>query len=159
MPLKEEYFNYISQIYQNGQLTNQGPMLKELENKLSTYLQVENFHYVTNGTIALQIALKALDIEDGEIITTPFSYVATISSILWERCKPIFVDIEPDNFTLDPDKIESAITSKTKAIMPVHVFGYACDVEKIQAIADKYNLKVIYDAAHAFGANTKENHY
>ena len=155
MPPKEEYVDYIDKIYQNGQLTNQGPLLKELEDKLSTYLNVNNFHYITNGTIALQIALKALDIEDGEIITTPFSFVATTSSILWERCKPVFVDIEPDNFMIDPDKIEAAITPKTKAIMPVHVFGYACDVEKIQAVADKYNLKVIYDAAHAFGANYK----
>lgn len=152
LPPKELYKNYIDKIYQNGQLTNQGPLLKELEDKLSTYLNVNNFHYITNGTIALQIALKALDIEEGEIITTPFSYVATTSSILWERCKPVFVDIEPDNFMIDPDKIEAAITPKTKAIMPVHVFGYACDVEKIQAIADKYNLKVIYDAAHAFGS-------
>lgn len=152
MPPKDEYFNYINQIYQNRQLTNQGPLLRELETKLSSYLGVKNFHYVTNGTIALQIALKALDIEDGEIITTPFSYVATTSSILWERCKPVFVDIEPDNFTIDVNKIEQAITPNTRAIMAVHVFGYACDVEKIQEIADKHNLKVIYDAAHAFGS-------
>lgn len=156
LPPKEEYFKYINQIYQNGQLTNQGPILKELENKLSSYLQVKNFHYVTNGTIALQIALKALDIENGEIITTPFSYVATTSSILWERCKPVFVDIEPDNFTIDVNKIEQAITPHTKAIMPVHVFGYACDIEKIQEIANKHNLKIIYDAAHAFGSVYKD---
>ena len=155
MPPKEEYINYVDKIYQNSQLTNQGPLLKELEDKLSTYLNVNNFHYITNGTIALQIALKALGIEDGEIITTPFSFVATTSSILWERCKPVFVDIEPNNFMIDADKIEAAITPNTKAIMPVHVFGYACDVEKIQSIADKYNLKVIYDAAHAFGATYK----
>lgn len=156
MPPKEEYFNYINQIYQNGQLTNQGPLLKKLETKLSSYLGVENFHYVTNGTIALQIALKALDIEEGEIITTPFSYVATTSSILWEKCTPVFVDIEPDNFTIDVDKIEQAITPNTKAIMAVHVFGYACNIEKIRKIADKHNLKVIYDAAHAFGSKYKE---
>lgn len=156
MPPKDEYFNYINQIYQNGQLTNQGPMLKELENKLSSYLQVKNFHYVTNGTIALQIALKALDIEEGEIITTPFSYVATTSSILWEKCKPVFVDIESDNFTIDVNKIEQVITPNTKAIMAVHVFGYACNVEKIQEIANKHNLKVIYDAAHAFGSVYKD---
>lgn len=152
MPPKEEYFKYVEQIYSNGQLTNQGPLLQELEEKLSSYLGVKNFHYITNGTIALQIALKALGIEDGEIITTPFSYVATTSSILWERCKPVFVDIEPDNFTIDVNKIEEKITDKTRAIMAVHVFGYACNVEKIQEIADKHNLKVIYDAAHAFGA-------
>lgn len=155
MPPKEEYFNYINQIYQNGQLTNQGPLLKKLETKLSSYLGVENFHYVTNGTIALQIALKALDIEEGEIITTPFSYVATTSSILWEKCTPVFVDIESDNFTIDVDKIEQAITPNTKAIMAVHVFGYACNIEKIRKIADKHNLKVIYDAAHAFGTTYK----
>lgn len=152
MPTKEEYTAYIDRIFNNAQLTNQGPLLKELESKLSDYLQVKNFHYVTNGTIALQLALRALDITDGEIITTPFSYVATVSSILWERCKPVFVDIEPDNFTIDANKIEEKITAKTKAIMPVHVFGYACDVENIQKIADKHNLKVIYDGAHAFGS-------
>ena len=116
---------------------------------------VDNFHYVTNGTIALQLALSSLDINDGEIITTPFSYVATTSSVLWQRCKPVFVDIEPDNFTIDANKIESAITDKTRAIMAVHVFGYACNVDKIQQIANKYNLKVIYDGAHAFGSKYK----
>lgn len=152
LPPKEEYYSYVDKIYETGHLTNEGPLVKELERKLSDYLGVENFQYVTNGTIALQFALKALGIEDGEIITTPFSYVATTSSILWERCKPVFVDIEPDNYTLDVNKIEAAITDKTKAIMPVHVFGYACDVDGIQKIADKYGLKVIYDAAHAFGS-------
>ena len=155
MPAKEEYFKYIDKIYENGLLTNQGPLLKDFEAKISSYLDVDNFHYVTNGTIALQIALKASGIESGEIITTPFSYVATVSSILWQRCNPVFVDIEADNFMIDPDKIESAITDNTRAIMPVHVFGYACDIEKIQAVADKYNLKVIYDAAHAFGTKYK----
>ncbi len=155
MPPIEEYNAYVAQIYANGQLTNQGPLLKELEAKLSEYLGVENFHYVTNGTVAIQIALKALGIDGGEIITTPFSFVATTSSILWERCKPVFVDIEPDNYTIDVDKIEAAITPETKAIMAVHVFGYACNVEKIQKIADKYGLRVIYDAAHAFGAKFK----
>ena len=152
LPPKEEYYSYVDRIYETGHLTNEGPLVKELERKLSDYLGVKNFQYVTNGTIALQFALKALGIEDGEIISTPFSYVATTSSILWERCKPVFVDIEPDNYTLDVNKIEAAITDKTKAIMPVHVFGYACDVDGIQKIADKYGLKVIYDAAHAFGS-------
>lgn len=152
LPPLYEYTKWIEQIFENGQITNQGPLVKQLEAKLSEYLDVDNFHYVTNGTIALQIALRALDITEGEIITPPFSYVATTSSILWERCTPVFVDIEPDNFTIDPDKIERAITSKTKAIMAVHVFGYACDVEKIENIAQKHNIKVIYDAAHAFGS-------
>ncbi len=152
LPPFGEYETYIKQVFQNGQLTNQGPLLQKLQEKLSCYLDVKNLHYVTNGTIAIQLALKALDIENGEIITTPFSYVATVSSILWERCTPVFVDIEADNFTIDPDKIEKAITPKTKAIIAVHVFGYACNTEKIEAIARKHNIKVIYDAAHAFGS-------
>ena len=152
LPPLGEYEFYIKKIFENGQLTNQGPLLKELEEKLKTFLGVENFHYITNGTIAIQLALKALGIEEGEIITTPFSYVATTSSILWERCTPVFVDIEPDNFTIDADKIEAAITPKTKAIIAVHVFGYACNIEKIENIAKKHNIKVIYDAAHAFGS-------
>lgn len=155
LPPIEEYQKYLSQIWQNNYLTNQGPILNQLQDELCKFLKVENFHYLTNGTIALQLALNVLGITDGEIITTPFSYVATTSSILWERCKPVFVDIEPDNFTIDADKIEQAITQKTKAIMPVHVFGYACDVEKIEQIAQKYSLKVIYDAAHAFASNYK----
>lgn len=152
MPPLSEYQALIHQIYESSILTNGGPMVRELESRLCEYLGVENFHYLTNGTIALQLALSAMDIDDGEIITTPFSYVATTSSILWQRCKPVFVDIEPNNFTIDVSKIESAITSKTRAIMAVHVFGYACDVDTIQKIADKYNLRVIYDGAHAFGA-------
>lgn len=155
LPPVEKYQAYVAQIFDRCYLTNQGPLLQELEQKLSALLEVENFHYVSNGTIAIQLALKALGIEAGEIITTPFSYVATTSSILWEKCTPVFVDIEPDNFCIDPDKIESAITPNTKAIMPVHVFGYACNVEKIDEIAKKHNLKVIYDAAHAFGVKYK----
>lgn len=156
LPQIDEYQKYIFQIWQSNQLTNQGPLLVELESKLSKFLGVKHFQYVTNGTIALQLALKALDISNGEIITTPFSYVATTSSILWERCTPVFVDIEPDNFTIDADKIEQAITTRTKAIMAVHVFGYACDIEKIEKIAQKHNLRVIYDGAHAFGAKYKD---
>ena len=155
LPPKGEYQQQVSEIFDNCILTNQGPKVQELESTLKKYLQAENFHYVTNGTIALQLALKALAIEDGEIITTPFSYVATTSSILWERCKPVFVDIEADNFTIDADKIEAAITPRTKAIMAVHVFGYACAIEKIQEIADRHKLKVIYDAAHSFGSRYK----
>lgn len=109
-----------------------------------------------NGTIALQLALASLGINEGEIITTPFSYVATTSSVLWQRCVPVFVDIEKDNFTIDVNKIEQAITPKTKAILAVHVFGYTCNIEKIQEIADKHNLKVIYDGAHAFGVKYKD---
>ncbi len=118
-------------------------------------MQTENFHFVSNGTIALQLALNALGVNGGEVITTPFTYVATISSILWERAKPVFVDIEPVNFTLDANKIEEAITPNTRAIMPVHVFGYACAVEEIEKIANKYGIPVIYDAAHAFASRYK----
>lgn len=155
LPPKEEFLRHIDDIYESNILTNQGPKVCELESKLSEYLGVSNFHFVTNGTIALQMALKALEITEGEVITTPFSYVATVSSLLWERCTPVFVDIEPDNFTIDATKIEAAITPHTKAIMPVHVFGYACDVEAIEAIAAKHGLKVIYDAAHAFAVRFK----
>ena len=152
LPPLDEYNKYIAEIFARGVLTNQGPVVQELQKKLSEYLGVNNFHYLANGTIALQLALSALDINDGEVITTPFSYVATTSSILWQRCKPVFVDIEPDNFTIDIDKIESAITPETRAIMAVHVFGYACNVDKIEQIAKRHNLAVIYDGAHAFGS-------
>ena len=155
MPPWTEYAKILKSIWKRGVLTNQGPCVRELQKKLADFLGVQHFHYVTNGTVALELALSALDIDGGEVITTPFSYVATTSSILWQRCKPVFVDIEPDNFTIDPNKIEAAITPKTKAIMPVHVFGYVCDVDKIQKIADKHHLKVIYDGAHAFGSRYK----
>lgn len=155
LPPIEEYKNYIDIIYSNSQLTNQGPLLFKLESELKSYLNVEHLHFLTNGTLALQLALSSLDIQDGEIITTPFSYVATCSSIIWERCKPVFVDIEPDNFTIDTIKIEAKITNKTKAIMAVHVFGYACDVEAIKRISQQHKLKVIYDGAHAFGSRYK----
>jgi dTDP-4-amino-4,6-dideoxygalactose transaminase len=151
LPPIGEYEQYLRQIWDSGQITNQSSLLLELEKQLMDYLKIDNFNFVSNGTIALQIALRALDITEGEVITTPFSYVATTSAILWERCKPVFVDINPQTLCIDSDKIEAAITDRTRAIMPVHVFGRACDVEKIDAIAKKHNLKVIYDAAHAFG--------
>lgn len=155
LPPLEEYTAYLKRIWDGAQLTNQGPLVHRFEFDVKNYLELDDFQFVGNGTIALQLALKALDITEGEIITTPFSYVATTSSILWERCRPVFVDIKPDNFCIDADKIEAAISENTKAIMPVHVFGYPCDVEKIAAIAKKHNLKVIYDAAHAFGVTYK----
>ena len=142
-------------IWSTNQLTNQGPLVKQLEQTLHKYLGVENLHYVANGTLALQLALRSLDITSGEVITTPFSYVATVSSILWERCTPVFVDVDSNTLCIDADKIAKAITKKTRAIMAVHVFGYPCDVEKITDIAKKYNLKTIYDGAHAFGAKYK----
>lgn len=153
LPPIEEYKKYIDQIWQRAQLTNQGPLLIEFEDKLKQRLGVDDIDFVSNGTIALQIALKALGIGGGEVITTPFSYVASVSSILWERCEPVFVDIEPNTFCIDASKIEKSITNKTKAILAVHVFGFPCDIEKIDAIAKKYSLKVIYDGAHAFGVN------
>lgn len=155
MPPFEEYQSYIKQIWGNGQLTNQGPFVHEFERKTEEYLGVKYLHFVTNGTLALQIALKALDINDGEIITTPFSYVATTSAILWQGCKPVFVDIDPQTLCIDPQKIEQAITKKTKAILPVHVFGNPCDIGAIEKIAAKHKLKVIYDGAHGFGVKYK----
>lgn len=155
MPPIEEYESYIKEIWENRHLTNEGPILKELVSKLKQYLGLENVNMLTNGTVALELAIKALDINQGEIITTPFSFVATTSSILWENCTPVFVDIDRDTLCIDVNKIEAAITSKTKAIMAVHVFGYPCDVEKIEEIAKKHNIKVIYDGAHAFGSKYK----
>lgn len=155
LPPIEEYEAYVRSIWNSGQLTNNGPMALEFEEKMGNYLHVDNFQFVSNGTVALQLSLSALGIADGEIITTPFSYVATTSAILWERCTPVFVDIEPRTFSIDASKIEAAITPSTKAILAVHVFGNPCDVEAIERIAHKYGLKVIYDAAHAFGVRYK----
>ena len=153
LPPLEEYELYVKKIWAQGQLTNQGPLLREFEEKASNYLGVKNFHFVANGTLALQLAINSLDITEGEIITTPFSYVATTSALLWERCSPVYVDIDADTLCINPNKIELAITDKTKAILAVHVFGNPCDVDAIDKIAKKYKLKVIYDAAHAFGVN------
>jgi len=150
MPPIEEYKKYLEGIWDREHLTNHGPLVKELEEKLKEHLDIENLLFLSNGTIALQIAIKALELS-GEIITTPFSYVATTSSIVWEGCKPVFVDIDEATFNMDATKIEKAITSKTSAILATHVFGNPCDIDAIQEIADKYNLKVIYDAAHCFG--------
>lgn len=155
LPPLNEYKKYLDIIWKNNQLTNQGPLLLDFENKLKKYLNVKYLHFLTNGTLALQIALNSLDITEGEIITTPFSYVATTSAILWERCIPVYVDIDPKTLCIDINKIEKAITKKTKAIMAVHVFGYPCNIEKIDQIAKKYKLKVIYDGAHAFGCDYK----
>lgn len=142
---------YVQKIWDSVYLTNQGPLLKSLEQQLQEYLGVNNVQMVVNGTLALQLALRAVDATGGEIITTPFTFVATTSAILWEGCKPVYVDIDPETLCIDADKIEAAITDKTKAILAVHVFGAPCDVEKIAAIAARHQLPVIYDAAHAFG--------
>jgi dTDP-4-amino-4,6-dideoxygalactose transaminase len=154
LPPLEEYVGYLERIWASNQLTNNGPLVKELEAKLKEFLGVKHLFFVSNGTIALQIAIKALGLHD-EIITTPFSYVATISSIVWEGCQPVFVDIDPETLCLNPDLIEAAITPRTTAILAVHVYGHPCAVERIQAIADRHGLKVIYDAAHAFGVRYK----
>ncbi|MFN7039235.1 MAG: DegT/DnrJ/EryC1/StrS family aminotransferase [Alphaproteobacteria bacterium] len=153
-PPIEKYIRYIEQIWNNNQLTNAGPLVLELESNLREYLETTNCYFLNNGTIALQLAIKALDLQ-GEIITTPFSYVATTSSIVWEGCIPVFVDIEEDTLTIDPAKIEESITDRTVAILATHVYGNPCDIEKIETIAKKYNLKIIYDAAHCFGVKYK----
>ncbi|MBJ6367887.1 DegT/DnrJ/EryC1/StrS family aminotransferase [Snuella sedimenti] len=154
LPPQEEYQAILKRAWDAGWLTNRGVLVRELEAKLKAYLGVSNILATTNGTLPLQIAIKALGLS-GEIITTPFSYVATTSSIVWEGCTPVFVDIHPEYLTIDETKIEAAITSKTSAILATHVFGNPCHVEAIQVIADKYNLKVIYDGAHAFGVTYK----
>jgi dTDP-4-amino-4,6-dideoxygalactose transaminase len=150
LPPKADYQRYIDEIWERNWLTNNGPLVNELELQLKEYLELDHLLYVTNGTIALQLAIKALDLK-GEIITTPFSYVATTSSIVWEGCKPVYVDILEDTLCIDPAKIEAAITPQTSAILATHVYGIPCEVASIEAIAKKYNLKVIYDGAHAFG--------
>lgn len=154
LPPKAEYQAYLDGIWERNWLTNNGPLVNELELTLKEYLGLNHLLFVSNGTVALQIAIKALDLK-GEIITTPFSYVATTSSIVWEGCTPVFVDILPDKLTLDPGKIEAAITAQTSAILATHVYGIPCEVEAIDRIAKKYNLKVIYDGAHAFGVKVK----
>jgi dTDP-4-amino-4,6-dideoxygalactose transaminase len=150
LPLLEEFSPYLQQIWDSKILTNGGPFHQQLEQALCDYLGVEHIALFTNGTIALVTALQALRVT-GEAITTPYSFVATSHSLLWNGIKPVFVDIDPNTLNLDPAKIEAAITPQTTAIMPVHVYGHPCDVDGIQKIADNYGLKVIYDSAHAFG--------
>lgn len=152
LPPLNEFIKQLEPIWESRWVTNGGPLVKELESKLAKQLDVKHVFFTSNGTIALQIALKAMNIT-GEVITTPFSYVATTNSILWENCKPVFVDIDPVTYCLDAKKIERAITKETQAIMAVHVYGQPCDVKTIEKIAKKHNLKVIYDAAHAFDVN------
>jgi dTDP-4-amino-4,6-dideoxygalactose transaminase len=150
-PNLDNYVKYLKIIWQNEWLTNRGQLVIDLEEKLREYLKVDNILITNNGTIPIQIALKLLGGEKGEIITTPFSYISTTSSIIWENLKPVFVDINPFYLTIDEEKIEKKINSKTTAILATHVFGNPCEIEKIEKIAIKHNLKVIYDAAHCFG--------
>ena len=152
LPPQEEYQVILKRAWDAVWLTNRGQLVKELELKLQNYLSSVPLLATTNGTLPLQIALKVLA-KQGEVITTPFSYVATTSSIVWERCTPVFVDIDPEHLTIDETKIEAAITSKTTAILATHVFGNPCAVEEIERIAQKHQLAVIYDAAHGFGVN------
>ena len=154
LPPLIEYQKHLSKIWDKQWLTNRGPLLQELEEKLKNYLGINHILITNNGTIPLQIALKLLG-KNGEIITTPFSYVATTSAIFWENCTPVFVDIHKDYLCIDENKIEQAITTKTTAILATHVFGNPCNVEIIEKIAKKYKLKVIYDAAHCFGVKYK----
>ncbi len=154
LPPKTEYQAILDRAWDTGWITNRGVLVRELEEKLKDHLKVPNLIATTNGTIALQIAIKALELS-GEIITTPFSYVATISSIVWENCTPVFVDIHHEYLTIDETKIEDAITTETSAILATHVFGNPCEVNAIEAIAKNHNLKVIYDAAHCFGVKYK----
>jgi dTDP-4-amino-4,6-dideoxygalactose transaminase len=150
MPPLDEFIPYLEKIWGSKRLTNSGPFHQQLEHALCDYLGVKHVALFTNGTIALVTALQALRIT-GEVITTPYSFVATSHSLLWNGIKPVFVDIDPVTLNLNPDKIESAITPQTTGIMPVHCYGHPCDTGRIQEIADNYGLKVIYDAAHAFG--------
>jgi dTDP-4-amino-4,6-dideoxygalactose transaminase len=154
LPPLDEYMHHVKRAFDNNWLSNRGELVLELEKKLMEYLGVDNILIMNNGTVPLQIALKLLG-GGGEIITTPFSYVATTAAIVWENCTPVFVDIDPEYLTIDETKIEAAITSKTTCILATHVFGNPCNVEAIDIIAKKYNLKVIYDAAHCFGVKYK----
>lgn len=155
-PPIEEYQFQLQRIWENQWLTNRGALVIELEEKLKNHLTVPNIIVMTNGTLPIQIALKLFG-QGGEVITTPFSYVATTSSIVWENCTPVFVDIHPDYLTIDETKIEAAITSKTTCILATHVYGNPCNIEAIEQLATKHHLKVIYDAAHCFGVTYKNN--
>lgn len=156
LPPKEDYDILLHGIWKRRWLTNMGPLASDLEMKLKSHLEVDHIMFVTNGTMALQLAIKALALK-GEIITTPFTYVATTSSIVWEGCKPVFVDIDKKSLNIDHTKIEAAINEHTSAIVATHVYGNPCDIDAIQKIADKHKIKVIYDAAHAFGVRLNGN--
>lgn len=150
----EEYHAYLEKVWDSQYITNNGPFVRLLEQKLQDTLQLDHLLTTSSGTSALQIAIQALDLQ-GDIITTAFSWIATVSAIKLEGCEPVFCDIDPNTLNIDPDKIEALITDKTVAIMPVHVFGNPCDIEAIEAIAKKHGLKVIYDGAHAIGSQYK----
>ncbi|MBV9242486.1 MAG: DegT/DnrJ/EryC1/StrS family aminotransferase [Acidobacteria bacterium] len=150
LPPFEEYAAFLQRTWASKWVTNRGDLVQELERQVSEYLGIGAILAVSNGTIALQLAIRALGLT-GEVVTTPFSYVATVSSIVWEHCKPVFVDIEPDHLTIDPRKIEAAMTEQTSAILATHVYGNPCDVDSIGEIAERHGVRTIYDAAHCFG--------
>jgi len=154
LPSKEKYQKYVDKIYESGWITNNGPLVQELEKRLAEYLDVKNIVLVANGTLALEVAYRVLDLK-GEVLTTPFSFVATTTSLINCGLKPLFCDIDTASLNLDPQNMQELINEKTSAIVPVHVFGNACNVEEIAKIAKKNNLKIIYDAAHAFGVKYK----
>lgn len=154
LPPEEEYLHWLRKAYGAHVLTNNGPIVRELEETLRARFDVPHFRSMTNGTVAIQLAIRALGVT-GKVITTPFSYVATTSAILWEGCEPVYVDIDPHTCCIDPARIEAAITPDVTAILATHVYGIPCDVEAIDAIAKKHGLKVIYDAAHAFDVTWK----
>ena len=154
LPDKQKYQKYVDKIFESGWITNSGPLVKELEKRLAKYLGVKNIVLVANGTVALEIAYRTLDIK-GDAITTPFSFVATTSSLVTNGIRPIYADIDEKTLNINPKKIEALLTKKTSAIVPTHVFGNACDVEAIEKIAKKHNLKLVFDAAHAFGVKYK----
>ena len=155
LPPVEKYSRYLTGIWKSAHLTNNGPLLMELEEKLKKYCEAKHFIFLNNGTSALQLAIKGWELK-GEIITTPFSYIATTSSIVWENCQPVFADIDSSTLNINPAKIEKLITKKTSAILATHVYGIPCNVEALEKIAKKHKLKVIYDSAHAFGVKYKD---
>ncbi|AIL64789.1 UDP-4-amino-4-deoxy-L-arabinose--oxoglutarate aminotransferase [Rickettsiales bacterium Ac37b] len=154
LPPLEKYLEYLKTIWSNKTLTNTGPLVQSLEAKLATFFNTNRVLFTSNGTVALQLAIKALNLT-GEIITTPFSYAATTSAIIWEGCTAVFADIKPDTLTINPYEVEKKITKNTQAILATHVYGIPCDTELLENIANKYNLKIIYDAAHAFAVQYK----
>ncbi|RRB06351.1 DegT/DnrJ/EryC1/StrS family aminotransferase [Larkinella rosea] len=154
LPPLEDYVKYLEGIWDRVYLTNNGPLVQQLEKDLKTYLGIEHLLFCSNGTIVLQMAIKALGLTK-EIITTPFSYCASTHAILWENCTPVFADVREDDFTIDPLKIEPLINENTEAILATHVYGNLCQIDAIEALAKKHNLKVIYDGAHSFGATYK----
>jgi dTDP-4-amino-4,6-dideoxygalactose transaminase len=156
LPDKSKYIEYVNRIFKSGWLTNNGQFVQELEKRLADYLGVENLLVVTNGTLALQIAYRILGLK-GQVITTPFTFIATVSSLVWEGLNPVFADINSDTFNISPELIEKKISKETSAILPVHVFGNACEVEQIENLAKQHKLKLIFDAAHAFGVRYKDS--